>query len=1391
MTTIVENLKKEISDYYIKDLKNQLWFFKSIAVLPIQRPIKDILMWKGEIPEKFDEVKEFWWRKDIINFVSPKLASEIFDFMKNKRLEIEKRKTEAELIELKNEILWLNPGQQNDWVDTSGDFDWGRNVDNWDVTEGNNWDVTEDNNWDTDLEAVGNEEDPWSQESGNSWWANWVVVWLGAATIWWGWSLALERVTAREARTAEQLMEQLDAEKMRATIRGAIEATEKKKKVLWSRLTKKQSKMVEKYIENLKNGIDGISWEAIDVLKERNSLWDKLKISRALLENCGLTTRDLWKISNMAKDLVWKSADEMKAMLKIKWIDDGIIEAFGKATCPEDILAMTHILSHWNKVPRMLQTLAGALRVDFAFTWLDVWMLIEQRKEAELISKVNELRWRNKYNQAWTQFWIWVWSVLFEWLIIRMMWWAATWWPIWAAVWLGVWILAMAASFGVDSLYFNVRDFYLQDQEDFLRQTRAQLKQAILQWFHNKKWWNQSLNERIAWLSSSMKPGWETKEKSLNDACASMIFLEEVSDDGQFNNDLLLEYIYSFQSKEDFLSDKDQNYKDKFEEIWGKMEDRINVRMQYIAKEFEKSEIADAINSWMWMQYLTTIFTNSRVFADLKEFWKWNDSKNFEENLQNYELELLSDFPTEKIQKFEDLKKKNPSLFAEIISTVSLESFIYWEEDEEKNEDYNYVQNVKMVVAYQKKLEMTQSVEDKRHINTQDIRNAGFIEKLLQSDFDLTKVEYPTQEPEKIIELVSINCERNWVTDISDDPLQNILYRLAKELFWYSGENDIQWLMGFFSESKDDNHGIYYSNKRKINDDWVIDTQLVNNLPKVLSEEKVDEYVTKFIKANFYTPIYNDDGDIIWYTPKSNIDTDTESMDNTLNKELRDKIQWIVREELLSRTKQKQDEVKKQILDFVKQYSKNWEYLELPYYLILDAKKAGLWDLQRQFFKRENNKLEICYLPSEINQTCLFDDAEKSYISPARESFTEEEQYYIDRVDNAYEKIKSTLNADLWLPTELQDIVNNKGRDREIFKENMLLYDTSVATFTDNIKKYEMFAEYFENLYRWILISISWFKLSNDISNINYFSMAMGYWNENLFDDKWNLLEWNEWNQLWKQQKFRDFYNEQIDKLKIWDKTIKELWNSESEEEKYLALRASNIIYTTVLEGTLMEEDWTISAWWRLSVEYSPSGPRAVWGYNDRRYRYSDRKDNIIKDLENKIKNLKIPPEIDGEKINNLMKKQTIQKLTNAEGEVTDLTPKLQDKIENTWKNINWKWKRWNIKYNPEKKVIQSRWKEIGVESVTEEKIKFVWLDVELTLEEWLRLANFKNWIKYTYWDKEVEFWRDTFNKKLSWRKTFKIDWTMLLSRWDLEKYCSVCKSDEVVEKITDWLNKN
>jgi hypothetical protein len=34
---------------------------------------------------------------------------------------------------------------------------------------------------------------------------------------------------------------------------------------------------------------------------------------------------------------------------------------------------------------------------------------------------------------------------------------------------------------GVDSLYFDVQDFYLQNKEDFIREKKSKINQAILQ----------------------------------------------------------------------------------------------------------------------------------------------------------------------------------------------------------------------------------------------------------------------------------------------------------------------------------------------------------------------------------------------------------------------------------------------------------------------------------------------------------------------------------------------------------------------------------------------------------------------------------------------------------------------------------------------------------------------------------------------------------------------------------------------------------------------------------------------------------------------------------------------------------------------------------------------
>jgi hypothetical protein len=55
---------------------------------------------------------------------------------------------------------------------------------------------------------------------------------------------------------------------------------------------------------------------------------------------------------------------------------------------------------------------------------------------------------------------------------------------------------------------------------------------------------------------------------------------------------------------------------------------------------------------------------------------RWNNSKTYSENLQSYKKYLFKDFPAEKLEKLELIRKDNPSLFLDIITTTSLSAFI-------------------------------------------------------------------------------------------------------------------------------------------------------------------------------------------------------------------------------------------------------------------------------------------------------------------------------------------------------------------------------------------------------------------------------------------------------------------------------------------------------------------------------------------------------------------------------------------------------------------------------------------------------------------------------------------------------------------------------------------
>jgi hypothetical protein len=95
----------------------------------------------------------------------------------------------------------------------------------------------------------------------------------------------------------------------------------------------------------------------------------------------------------------------------------------------------------------------------------------------------------------------------------------------------------------------------------------------------------------------------------------------------------------------------------------------------------------------------------------------------------------------------------------------------------------------------------------------------------------------------------------------------------------------------------------------------------------------------------------------------------------------------------------------------------------------------------------------------------------------------------------------------------------------------MLLYSSDSVARIWIYEKYKEFAEYFENLYRWILLALTTYSMSNDVDSYSLFSNALSLWNWDYFDEKWALKE--DLNaKFLKEEKLKAFYNEQIVKQK-------------------------------------------------------------------------------------------------------------------------------------------------------------------------------------------------------------------------------------------------------------------
>lgn len=102
------------------------------------------------------------------------------------------------------------------------------------------------------------------------------------------------------------------------------------------------------------------------------------------------------------------------------------------------------------------------------------------------------------------------------------------------------------------------------------------------------------------------------------------------------------------------------------------------------------------------MQYISTLFTQSKAFVEMQVQAQRDQTLDFDTNLRHYKSVFFADFPKAKLLKIEKLKKQHPYLFQEIMVTANLSSLV-----KETEIDQHYDENVKLVAAYQKWIALT------------------------------------------------------------------------------------------------------------------------------------------------------------------------------------------------------------------------------------------------------------------------------------------------------------------------------------------------------------------------------------------------------------------------------------------------------------------------------------------------------------------------------------------------------------------------------------------------------------------------------------------------------------------------------------------------------------
>lgn len=1320
--------KEELADSYIKEFKKELGFVKGGVFSMFEKRIKWLILSDQDLWANIDSVKLNFFEKLIVS-ISPDTAERIFKFIKEKQEKLQKAKTTQELNNLKTDVVSDNDNTQNNQ--------------NWDKNPSQNSGVDQNNKNDNNNSSADNTDQDSKDNERNS-----VKNWLITAGFWWATILGIDKYWKNvDLNEIKKLHPELDNkttkelfEKMKWDFDDLAKNLEQQANN--PKITKVMRNNIKKSAKEFEKAAKALDQWWIDAFESWRKLGNKLpeSIIKNISSKESQLLLSLWddvlaEIKNIDRKNV-EDVKKLKNLLSSKWIvgiSDETLKVLNSASNVWEVRLMVNCLSKASSLKNILRTIKSVALLDLVFLWFDVRMYNDTMNEADLMQKVNSLRAEAMRDRAklqlrvvgvwWTALSIWAW-VLATYIAAFTAAWTIAPWPgnvIWFVVWALVWGGAILTNYLIEKRY-EKKEEYLKQEEDYKREYRSEIKQSIIQVIAAKEWnfnsWLRKKIETIRWNDI----------QTVDDGLRALIWLEEYENVGY---DLLKGWYDSGLSEVEYCKNLDQKSLASYNEQKKNINNKIDIRMQYV-KEYMyqnkesveyKSFVSD-IAAWKWISTLEQIIAKSETYAMMKDI----SDKQF--------VTWCTDIEDYKKKYWEKLRLENPAVFDKLEKEIT---------------DQNYLNEVcNGTAAYENIIDQNKTDPEISPYYDVMKRNAQFIRqyytyKLLwlsyemkkgtninYTDFDYNYIESILKDPNKIDFRIAYSQSQvknyfDWddldkkfesQNEVSDIVWQNVVYRIAKEVHWYKWSNDMVQLIWFFMESKKNNLWIYYDNKWNINLEWESDVSFE------LQDFETEEWYNRIIKY-------------LWLSYE-NFDSVLDNVDESINKNYKEKIIKIIEEEKSYKKPEVKQQIEEEILSHIKintwnvinwaDATKNW-YLDVPYYLIVKAKKSGIWNLEKFMFKYTDGKF---YAISNWNYTTEKLDfwltktiINKEYIKKLRNGLSMQEMEYINYVEGSYKKLEQlrgikwfwSKEDELDIPIEYEKSISQMGKKRKDFKDSLLYMDPVIvkSKLNDN---YQFFYDYFDNMYLWLLSVVDKNKLSNDIDDTNYMSQAYNrIWRDVVsFDNKTNEVKLVKWLlSEWAEEEF----NKLVDKKLYDNKTLVEIFKEDEGKWKWGAKQ----IVKSILESMVIDIDDNgniedIENWYFNSAHEKKLDKSLKLNLSDKKY---------FNGLDYKTWDIVVSP-------------STVQNLSQNEEEIWNKAAAVTKKIEDSLPNVDWSGKRWNIKFDAEGSFISS-WNNNVVIEIVWEKIKIKWLNIELDVDQWIWLADIINSLKDRYpWEKNFYF---------------------------------------------------